>query len=101
LGEGGDTSTSKLVDPAALFSWSQPRIVGVMGDSVNPYVQDLDAQAGPDAWITEIQDYMKDNILSDEHVFAKQIIKVAKRYTLVEGVLYRRGTNNVLMRCIT
>jgi hypothetical protein len=42
------------VDPAALFSWSQPRVVGVMGDSVNPYVQDLDAQAGPDAWITEI-----------------------------------------------
>jgi hypothetical protein len=26
---------------------------------------------------------------------------VAKRYTLVEGDLYRRGTNDVLMRCIT
>jgi hypothetical protein len=101
LGERGDTSTSKLADPAALFSWSQPRIVGIMGDSMNPYVQDLDAQASPDAWITEIWDYMKDNILSDEHVFAKQIINVAKRYTLVEGDLYRCGTNNVLMRCIT
>jgi hypothetical protein len=26
---------------------------------------------------------------------------LAKRYTLVEGDLYRRGTNGVLMRCIT
>jgi hypothetical protein len=26
---------------------------------------------------------------------------VAKRYTLVEGDLYRRGANDILMRCIT
>jgi hypothetical protein len=26
---------------------------------------------------------------------------VAKRYTLVEGNLYQRGTNGVLMQCIT
>jgi hypothetical protein len=26
---------------------------------------------------------------------------VAKRYTLVEGDLYRRGANDVLMQCIT
>jgi hypothetical protein len=26
---------------------------------------------------------------------------LAKRYTLVEGDLYRRGVNGVLMRCIT
>jgi hypothetical protein len=26
---------------------------------------------------------------------------LAKRYTLVEGDLYRRGANDILMRCIT
>jgi hypothetical protein len=63
--------------------------------------QDPDAQASPDAWITEIRDYLKDNILPDEHVSAEWIIRVAKRHTLVEGGLYWRGANNVLMQCIT
>jgi hypothetical protein len=77
------------------------RRLSVMGDSVNPRAQDPDAQANPDAWITEIWDYLKDNILPDEHVSAKRIVHVAKRYTLVEGDLYQRDANSVLMRCIT
>jgi hypothetical protein len=55
---------------------------------VNPGAQDTDAQAGPDAWITEIWDYLKDNILPNEHVSAERIVHPAKRYTLVEGDLY-------------
>jgi hypothetical protein len=62
LGEGGETSTSKLVVLVALFTWSPPRIVGVTRDSVNPDAQDPDAQASLDAWITEFWDYLKDNI---------------------------------------
>jgi hypothetical protein len=68
---------------------------------VNPDAQNPDAQAGPDAWITEIWDYLKDNILPDEHVSTERIIRVAKRYTLVEGDLYQHHTNGILMRCIT
>jgi ribonuclease HI len=49
VGEGGETSTSKLVVSAALFSYSPPRIVVVMRDSVNPGAQDPDAQTGPNA----------------------------------------------------
>jgi hypothetical protein len=49
----------------------------------------------------EIWDYLKGNILPDEHVSVERIVQVAKRYTLVEGDLYQRGTNGVLMRCIT
>jgi hypothetical protein len=49
-----------------------------MGQSVNPSAQDPDAQADPDAWIMEIQDYLKGNILPDEYV-----------------------SNDVLMQCIT
>jgi hypothetical protein len=100
-GDGGETNTSKLAVPMALCSWSPPRIIGVTGNSMNPSVQDTDVQTGPDAWIMKIQDYMKDNILPDEHVSAEWIVLVAKRYTLVEGDLYRRGTNGVLLRCIT
>jgi hypothetical protein len=49
----------------------------------------------------DIRDYLKDNILPDEYTSAERIIRVAKRYMLVEGDLYRHGANGVLMRCIT
>jgi hypothetical protein len=68
---------------------------------MHPSVQDPEAQAGPDTWITEIRTYLKDNILPDDMTSADQIARLAKRYTLVEGDLYRRGGNGVLMRCIT
>jgi hypothetical protein len=44
---------------------------------------------------------LKDNILPDDMTFADRIARLAKRYTLVEGDLYRHGANGVLIRCIT
>jgi hypothetical protein len=99
--DGSETDTSKLAVLTALFTWSLPRIIGITRDSMNPSAQDSYAQIGPDAWITEIQDYLKDNVLPDEHVSTEQIIHVAKRYTLVERDLYRCGTNGILIWCIT
>jgi hypothetical protein len=96
--EGGETSTLKL---AVLAPWSPPRIVGVTGHSVHPGAQDLEAQAGPDTWITEIRTYLKDNILPNDIASADRISCLDKRYTLVEGDLYRHGANAILMRCIT
>jgi hypothetical protein len=72
-----------------------------MGDFVHPGTQDPGAQAGLDTWITKIRTYLKDNILLDDMTSAVWIAHLAKRYTLVEGDLYRRGANGVLMRCIT
>jgi hypothetical protein len=31
----------------------------------------------------------------------ERIVRLAKRYKVVEGDLYRHGTNSILMRCIT
>jgi hypothetical protein len=39
--------------------------------------------------------------LLEDHVSAERIVRLAKRYVVVEGDLYRRGTNGILMRCIT
>jgi ribonuclease HI len=100
-GNGGETSTSRLAVPAALISWSLSRIVGVTGDSVHLGAQDPEAQVGPDTWIMEIRTYLKDNILSDDSASANRIARLAKRYTLVEGDLYRRGANGILMRRIS
>jgi hypothetical protein len=44
---------------------------------------------------------LKDNILPDNMASADRIARLARRYTLVEGDLYRRGTNGVLMWCST
>jgi hypothetical protein len=44
---------------------------------------------------------LKDNILPDDSASADQITHLAKRYTLVEGDLYRRGDNGVLIWCIS
>jgi hypothetical protein len=98
--EGGETSTSKLVVPVVLVLWSPPRVVGITGGFMRPDVQDLEAQASPDTWITDIRIYLIDNILPDDMTSADRIVRLAKRYTLIEGDLYRRGTNGVVMRCI-
>jgi hypothetical protein len=68
---------------------------------VHPSAQDPEAQAGPDTRVTEIWTYLKDNILPDDMASADRIAHLAKRYTLVEGDLYWRGINDVLMRYIT
>ena len=100
LGEGDQTSTSKLAVPAAIHSWSPPRVVCTTkdpGDLLEPLPA---TQGSPDAWISEIQDYLKDNILTKDHVSAECIVRLAKHYAVVEGDLYRRDANGILMRCI-
>jgi ribonuclease HI len=100
-GEGGETSTSKLAVPMAFHLQNPPRIVCAIEGPANLLAPQPVAQSGPDAWISEIRDYLKENVLSEDHVSAERIVRLAKRYTVVEGDLYRRGANDILMRCIT
>jgi hypothetical protein len=99
LGEGGETGTSKPV--VLVASQNPPKAVCALGDSADPSAPQSTTQSGPDAWISEIRDYLKENILPEDHVSAEHIMQLAKRYTMVEGGLYRRGANSILMRCIT
>ena len=43
----------------------------------------------------------EESILPEDHVSVERIVRLAKRYTMVEGGLCRRGANGILMRCIT
>jgi hypothetical protein len=101
LGEGGETSTSKLAVPVVSHLQNPPKIVCAIGDPTSPLAPQPISQSGPDAWISKIWDYLKENILPEDHVSAERIVRLAKRYAVVEGNLYRRGANNILMRCIT
>ena len=53
------------------------------------------------AWISEIQAYLQDASLPEQREESERIARISKRYVLVEGTLYRRGANGVLMKCIT
>jgi hypothetical protein len=101
LGEGGETSTSKLAVSVALHLQHQPKTMCAIGGPTYPLAPQPVSQSGPDAWIFEIRDYLKENILPEDHVSAERIVRLAKRYTMVERDLYCRGTNGILMRCIT
>jgi hypothetical protein len=101
LGEGGETSTSKLAVPVAFHLQNPPRIVCATEGPANLLAPQPVSQSGPDAWISEIRDYLKENILPKDHVSTERTVRLAKRYTMVEGDLYRRGANDILMRCIT
>jgi hypothetical protein len=101
LGEGGETSTSKLAVPVASHLQNPPKTVCAIGDPASPLAPQPISQSGPDAWISEIWDYLKENILPEDHVSAERIVRLAKRYAVVEGDLYRHGANDILMRCIT
>jgi ribonuclease HI len=99
--EGGETSTSKLAVPVVIHPQDPPRTVCATEGPANLLAPQPVFQSGPDAWISEIRDYLKENILPEDHVIAECIVRLAKRYTVVEGDLYRRGTNGILMQCIT
>jgi hypothetical protein len=101
LGEGGETSTSKLAVPVAYHLQNPPKTMCAIGGPAYPLAPQPVSKSGPDAWISEIWDYLKENILPEDHVSAKRIVRLAKRYAVVEGDLYHCGTNGIIMRCIT
>jgi hypothetical protein len=53
---------------------------------MHPGAQDPEAQASGDTWIMEIRTYLKDNILPGVMASTDRIARLAKRYTLVEGI---------------
>ena len=50
--------------------------------------------------MTPIYEYLQKGSVPDDDLEANRLSRNAKMYTLVEGVLYKRGTQGVLMRCI-
>jgi hypothetical protein len=68
---------------------------------VHPGAQNSEAQVGPDTWITKIWTYVKNNILPNDSASINRIARLAKRYMLVEGDIYRHDANGILMWCIS
>jgi hypothetical protein len=95
LGEGGKTSTSKLA--ILMAPQYPPKTVCAIGGPASPLAPQQISQSGPDAWISEIRDYLKENILPEDHVSAERIVWLAKHYVVVEGDLYCHAANSIHM----
>jgi ribonuclease HI len=75
LGEGGRTSTSKLAVPAALHPWSPPRVVCPLEGLEDLREPRPISQKGPDACISKVRDYLKDNFLPEDQASAGRIVR--------------------------
>ena len=51
-------------------------------------------------WMTPILEYLVEGKLPEGRNDARRVLYQAPRYTLVEGVLYRRGHSLPLLRCV-
>ena len=49
----------------------------------------------------EIRGYLKEKFLPGDDASAERVARQSKRYAIVDGDLYRRGTDGVLLKCIT
>nr|AAQ56303.1 putative gag-pol precursor [Oryza sativa Japonica Group] len=52
------------------------------------------------AWMADIRAYLDNHTLPEDRAEAKKLARISKRYVLVEGTLYRRDANGVLLKCI-
>jgi ribonuclease HI len=95
LGERGESSTSKLA--VLVASQNPPNTVCATGGPASPLAPQPISQSGLDTWISKIRDYLMENILPEDNVSAERIVRLAKRYVVVEGDLYRHSANDIHM----
>ncbi|KAK1612950.1 hypothetical protein QYE76_036623 [Lolium multiflorum] len=53
------------------------------------------------AWTQPFLDYLIDEKLPEDEVLARQIIRRARSYTIVDGQLYKRNTTGVFLKCVS
>ncbi|XP_062075042.1 uncharacterized protein LOC133779056 [Humulus lupulus] len=53
-----------------------------------------------ESWASPIIDYLKDGVVPTDKREARRLVYKAARYTLVDGILYKRGYSVPLLRCV-
>lgn len=49
----------------------------------------------------DIRGFLKENILPEDDTITERIARQSKCYVMIDGDLYRRDTDRVLLRCIS
>jgi hypothetical protein len=52
-------------------------------------------------WMSPIKAYLDNHPISDDNIMIDRIARKSRMYHLIDGVLYRHGTNGIMMKCIS
>jgi hypothetical protein len=52
-------------------------------------------------WMSPIRAYLDNQLSSDDNTEVKRIVHKSRMYHLIDGILYRQGTNGMMMKCIS
>jgi hypothetical protein len=52
-------------------------------------------------WMSPIKVYLDNQPISDDNAEIERIARKSKMYHLIDGLLYRQGTNDMMMKCIS
>jgi hypothetical protein len=51
-------------------------------------------------WMNPIKAYMENQSISDDNAEIERITRKPRMYRLIDGVLYKQGVNDIMMKCI-
>jgi hypothetical protein len=51
--------------------------------------------------MSQIRSYLENRPLADDNAEIERIAHKSRMYHLIDGVLYRQGVNDMMMRCIS
>jgi hypothetical protein len=52
-------------------------------------------------WMSPIKAYLDNQPISDDNAEIERITRKSRMYHLIDGVLYKQGTNGMVMKCIS
>ncbi|GKV02683.1 hypothetical protein SLEP1_g15081 [Rubroshorea leprosula] len=94
-------SLSKFASDSSLSSRSV--FVEVLDEPsfTKPRVMEISTNPDMPSWIDSIVSFLQDGIVPEDRQEAMKLRKKASRYTLVDGVLYKRSFSLPLLRCLS
>jgi hypothetical protein len=51
--------------------------------------------------MSPIKAYLDNQLISDDNAEIERITRRSRMYHLIDGVLYRQGANDIMMKCIS
>ncbi|GKV13754.1 hypothetical protein SLEP1_g24737 [Rubroshorea leprosula] len=93
-------SLSKFASDSSLSSRSI--FVEVLDEPsfMKPWVMEISTNPDAPSWTDSIISFLRDGIAPEDRQEAMKLRKKASRYTLVDGVLYKRSFSLLLLRCL-
>jgi hypothetical protein len=63
-------------------------------------IDELDQEPSYD-WMNSIKMFLENQPPSDDNAEVECITRKSKQYHLIDGILFQRGTNGMMMKCIS